>query len=106
MPGPGVHDSARTSRGTGAPTLLTLPSGCAGATGTASTSVVTTDKGHTSGTSDQPSSDDHVGEAGLLATSRQTHVVGHLIIAALSGAHLRSRRPRRPVLAPHQGGRI
>jgi hypothetical protein len=57
-------------------------------------------------TSRQPSSDDHVGQAGLLATGRQTHVVGHLVVAALSGAHLHPRRPRRPVLAPRHGGRI
>jgi hypothetical protein len=39
-----------------------------GATNTASTTVVTTSKGRIGGTSGQPSSDDHAGEARLLAT--------------------------------------
>jgi hypothetical protein len=38
-----------------------------GATVTASTSTVATDEGHIGGSSGQPSFDDHVGEAGLLA---------------------------------------
>jgi hypothetical protein len=43
------------------------PSGYAGANDTASTSAVATSKGCTGGSSSQPSSDDHAGEAGLLA---------------------------------------
>jgi hypothetical protein len=74
-----------------------------GATGNASTSAVATGKGRTCGTSGQPSSDDHAGEAGLLATSRQTHTVGHLIVTALSSANLRSCRPRQPILARCHG---
>jgi hypothetical protein len=41
------------------------PLSCAGAINTASTSAVATDKGHTDVISGQPSSKDHVGEAGL-----------------------------------------
>jgi hypothetical protein len=48
-----------------------------GAIGTTSTSVVADDEGCTSGTSGQPSSDDHVSEVGLSATGRQTHPIGH-----------------------------
>jgi hypothetical protein len=77
-----------------------------GATGTTSTSTLTAGEGCTGGTSDQPSSNDHVGEVGLLATSRQTHTVSHLIIASLSGAHLRPHRSRQPILASCHGGRI
>jgi hypothetical protein len=44
-----------------------LPSGCAGATGTVSTSTVTAGEGRIDGTFGQPTSDDYVGEAGLLA---------------------------------------
>jgi hypothetical protein len=51
-------------------TLLTSSSGCAGLSDTAPTSVPATGKGCTGGTSGQPSSDDHAGEARLLATSQ------------------------------------
>jgi hypothetical protein len=47
--------------------LLASPSGCARATGIASTSAVAADEGYTNGTSSQHSSDDHIGEAGLPA---------------------------------------
>jgi hypothetical protein len=104
--GLGIRDSTHASRGSDIPALLTSPSGCAGATGTASTSAVAASEGRTDGTSSQPSSDDHAGEAELPATGRQTHLVGHLIVVALSGAHLRPRRPCRPVLASCHGGRI
>jgi hypothetical protein len=54
--GPGVHDSGRATRGSymlALPAaLLVLPSGCAGASSTASTSVVTASEARTSGTSD------------------------------------------------------
>jgi hypothetical protein len=80
--GPGVHDSGRTSRGIDVPalptTLLASPSSYAGAIGTASTLVVTVGEVCIGGTSDQPSSDDHAGEAGLPGIGRQTHPVGHL----------------------------
>jgi hypothetical protein len=88
--GPDIHDSAHASH----------------ATSTASTSTVVASEGRTGGTSGQPSFDDHTSEAGLPATGRQTHIVGHLVVAALSGAHLRLCRPRRPILAPRHGGRI
>jgi hypothetical protein len=81
MRSPGVHNSAHASCG------IASPSGCAGATSTTSTSTVTVGEGHTSGTFGQPSSDDHVGEAGLPATGRQTHVIDHLIIAAPINPH-------------------
>jgi hypothetical protein len=81
MRSPGVHNSAHVSCG------IASPSGCAGATGTTSTSTVTVGEGHTSGTFGQPSSDDHVGETGLSATGRQTHVIDHLIIAAPINPH-------------------
>jgi hypothetical protein len=93
MHDPNVHDSASASRCSGIPALLMLPLGYAGATGTASTSRVTAGECHTGGTSGQPTSDDHAGEAGLPTTHRQTHTVGHLI-AALSGAHHGLRYPR------------
>jgi hypothetical protein len=79
------HDFAHVS---GVPALLASPSGCTGATNTASTSAAVTSEGHTGGTSGQPSSDDHAGEAGLPTTDRQTHNVGHLVVTALSSAHL------------------
>jgi hypothetical protein len=73
MHGPGVPDSGRASRGSGILTLcvvlLASPSGYVGATGTASTSVVTIGEGYTGGISGQTSSDDHVGEVGLPATT-------------------------------------
>jgi hypothetical protein len=53
------------------------PSGCAGATDTASTLAVTAGKGCTVGSSGQLSSDDHTGKAGLLAFGRQTHPIDH-----------------------------
>jgi hypothetical protein len=63
--------------------------GYVGATGIASTSVVTAGDGHTGGTSGQPSSNDHTGVAGLPDTSQQTHTISHLVAATLSSAHLR-----------------
>jgi hypothetical protein len=93
MRGLGVHDSVRASRG------IASPSSCIGDTSTASRSVVTTDEGRIGGTLGQPSSDNHVGEAGLLATGQQTHIVDYLIVTALTGAHLHPCRPHRPVLA-------
>jgi hypothetical protein len=71
----GVHDSALTSCGFSIPTLLASPSGYTGATGIASPSAVAAGKGHTGGTSGQPSSNDHTGEAGLSAVGWQTHIV-------------------------------
>jgi hypothetical protein len=62
------HDSARVSCDFDVPALLALPSGCTGATDTASTSAVAAGEGHTGGTSSQPSSDDHTDETGLPAT--------------------------------------
>jgi hypothetical protein len=63
--------STHATRGSDVPTLsaalLTSLSGYARATGTASTSAVTTDKDRTGGSSGQPSSDDHAGEEGLPA---------------------------------------
>jgi hypothetical protein len=94
------------SRGYGVPALLTSPSGCVRATGTASNSAVAVSKAHTDDTSDQPSSDDHAGEAGLPAAGRQTHIVDHLVVIALSDAHFRPRCPRQPVVVPCHGGRI
>jgi hypothetical protein len=89
MHDPGVHDSACASRGTGILALLTSPSDCVGAIGTISTSAVAVGEGRIGGTSDQPSSDDYANEARLSAIGRQTHVVSHLVVVALSGAHLR-----------------
>jgi hypothetical protein len=90
----GAHDSTRAFCGSGIPALLTSPSGCARATDTASTSAITAGEGRTGDTFSQPSSNDHAGEAELSATDRQTHIVGHLVIAALSSAHLYPRCPR------------
>jgi hypothetical protein len=74
MRGPDTHNFSHATRGSSVPTLpaalVTSLSGNAGATDTASTSAVAIGEGHTDGTSDQPSSDDHVGEAGLPASSR------------------------------------
>jgi hypothetical protein len=71
-----VHDSGHATCGSDVPALpaalLTLPSSCAGATSTASTSVVTVDEGNTGGTSGQPSSDDHADEVGLSASDRHS----------------------------------
>jgi hypothetical protein len=94
--GLGVYDSTRAYHGSGIPALLASPSGCEGAISTTSTSAVTASEGHIGRTSGQPSSDDHVGEAELPAADRQTHLVSHLIIAALSDAHLHPCCPRRP----------
>jgi hypothetical protein len=103
----GTDDSTYATRGPGIPALLTSPSGHVGATGITSTSVIAAGEGHTvGGSSGQPSYDDHAGEAGLPSTDRQTHTVSHLVVVALSGAHLRPRRPHRPVLAPCHGRRI
>jgi hypothetical protein len=72
--GPGDHDFGRATYGTGVPalpaTLLTSPSGCAGAIDTASTSASAADEGRTGSTSSQPSSVDHAGEVGLLSISQ------------------------------------
>jgi hypothetical protein len=106
MHDPGVHDSDRATRGTDVPALLVSPSGCVGATGTASTSAVADDEGRTGGTYGQPSSDDHVSKAGLLATGRQTHPVGHFGVDLVAGALYHLRHPRRSELAPHHGRRI
>jgi hypothetical protein len=89
----GTCDSACASHGSDIPALLTSPSGYARATGPTSTSAVAVSEGRIAGTSAQPSSDDHTDEVGLLAAGRQTHLVGHLVIAALSGAPLRSHCP-------------
>jgi hypothetical protein len=94
MRDPGMHDSTHASHGTSVPILLVSPSGCAGATGITSTSAVAVGEGHTGGTSGQPSSDDHAGEARLPAMGRQTHIVGHLIVTTLYDAHLRPCRRR------------
>jgi hypothetical protein len=102
----GTDDSSRAFRSSGIPALLASPSSCAGATDTASTSVVIASEGRIGGTSGQPSSDDHAGAAGLPAVGRQTHLVDHLIIVALSGAHLYPCHPRRPVLTSCHGGRV
>jgi hypothetical protein len=104
--GPSVHDFARASRGSDIPALLASPSGYVGATSTASTSVATTVKDRTGGTSGQPTSDDPTGEVRLLAIDQETQTIGHLVIAALSSAHLRPRHPHRPVLALCHGRRI
>jgi hypothetical protein len=54
----GVHDSDRVTHGSSVPALpaalLASPSGCAGATDTASTSAAATGEGRTSGLSGQP----------------------------------------------------
>jgi hypothetical protein len=96
--GPNFHDSSCATRGTGVPTLpaalLTLPSGYAEATNTASVSAVATGEGCTGGTLAQPSSNDHVDKAGLPATGQQTHHVGHFGIDLVTGALLHPRRPR------------
>jgi hypothetical protein len=103
--GLGVHNSTHASGGSGIPALLASPSGYTRATGTTSTSVDAVGEGHTGGSSGQPSFD-HVGKERLPAASRQTHLVGHLVVAALSGAHLCPCCPRRPILVPRHGGRI
>jgi hypothetical protein len=102
----GAHNPTRASHSSAVPALLTLPLGCAGATSTTSTSAVAAGEGRTCGTSGQPSSDDHVDEVRLPATSQQTHTVGHLVVTALSGAHLHPCHPCQPVLASCHGGRM
>jgi hypothetical protein len=62
--GPGIHNFAH---GSDVPALLTSPLGCAGATGTATTSAVAAGESRTGGTSG-PSTDDHAGEVGLSTT--------------------------------------
>jgi hypothetical protein len=57
-------------------------------------------------TFDQPSSNDHVGEAGLSAIGRQTHHVGHFFIGLVSSALLCLRHPHRSKLVPHHERRI
>jgi hypothetical protein len=89
-----VYDSTHASRSSGIPTLLTSPLGYTRVIGTASTLEVIAGEGRTGGTSGQPSSNDHVGEVGFLTTGRQTHIVDHLVVTALSSAHLRLRHPR------------
>jgi hypothetical protein len=69
------------------------PSCCAGATDTASTSVVAVGEGSTGGTSSPPSSDDHAGKAGLPVFGQQTHSVSHLGVNLVVGALLHLRRP-------------
>jgi hypothetical protein len=106
----GTHDSGRITCDSSIPAipaaLLASPSGYAGATGTASTSAVATSKGYTGGLSGQPSSDDHAGEAGVPASDRQTHPVGHFGVDLVTGALLRPCRPRQSKLAPWHGRRI
>jgi hypothetical protein len=74
MRNPSIDGSGHASRGTDVPALpaalLVSSLGYTGATSTTSTSAVTIGKGRTSGTSGQPSFDDHAGEAGLPATDR------------------------------------
>jgi hypothetical protein len=65
----GALDSTHVTRGYGVPALLAAllasPSGCTGVIGTTSTLAVATGESHISGSSGQPSSDDHTGEVGL-----------------------------------------
>jgi hypothetical protein len=67
--GPGVFDSGSTTHSPGflvlLAALLMSPSGYEGATDIASISAVTASEGCTDGSSGQPLSDDHEGEAGL-----------------------------------------
>jgi hypothetical protein len=86
--------------------LLTSPSDFTGATSIASTSAVTSNEGRTSSSSDQHSSDDHTGEAGLPTSNQQTHIVGHFGVDLVTSAHLRPCHPHRPVLASCHGRRI
>jgi hypothetical protein len=90
--GPDIHESGCATHDTGVPALPTAllmsPSGCAGATGTASTSAVAAGEGHTDGTSDQHSSDDHTSEVELPAAGRQTHPIIHLNANLVIGALL------------------
>jgi hypothetical protein len=69
---PGAYNYSRTTHGSGAlpATLLTSPSSCTRAIGAASILVVATGKGYTGGTSGQSSSNDHMGEVGLLTSDR------------------------------------
>jgi hypothetical protein len=103
MRSPDVHASGRATRGSGVPGLPTVLLmsllDCAGAIGTASTSVVAIDKGRTSGSSGQPSSNDHAGEEGLLAFGRQGHPIGHFGVDLIVGALLHLCCPFRSELA-------
>jgi hypothetical protein len=67
-----IYDSGCATHGTSVPALpaalVASPLGYVGSTDTASTSKVTTVEGRTGGTSSQPSSNDHAGEARLPAT--------------------------------------
>jgi hypothetical protein len=105
--GPSIHDFGRALHTVVVPTLPTAilapPSGCAGATDVASTSAFPTDEGRTGGASRQPSSDDHAGKAGLSATSRQTHPIGHFNIGLVTGAHLGLLCPCQSELASRNG---
>jgi hypothetical protein len=55
-----------------------MPSGCAGATGTAYRSAITVGKGCIGGSSDQPSSDDHAGEILHSTADPNIFFVGYL----------------------------
>jgi hypothetical protein len=61
---PDIHNSGHATHGSDVlaqpVALLTSPSGCTGATGTASTSVVANGEDRSGGSSGQLSSDDHV----------------------------------------------
>jgi hypothetical protein len=74
--------------------------------GIGSTSAAAASEGRTGVTFDQPPSDDHIGEAGLLATSQQTHHVDHFGIGLVVGVLLCPRRPRQSELASRHGRRI
>jgi hypothetical protein len=50
-------------------------------------------EGRIGGTSDQPLSDDHTGEVGLLTSGQQTHPVGHLGVNLVAGALLHPCHP-------------
>jgi hypothetical protein len=82
------------------------PLGYARATVTASTSAVTAGEGCIGGTFDQSSSDDHAGEAGLLASDRQTYPVSHLGVNSVIGALLCMCHPHQSELAPLYGRRV
>jgi hypothetical protein len=106
--GPGVYDYGRTTRGCGAlpVPLLAPPLGYARVTDTASTSAVTASEGRTGGISGQSSSDDHSGEAGFLASGRQTHPIGHLGVNLVVSTLLRPRCPSRSELVPRHRRRV
>jgi hypothetical protein len=106
--GPGIYDYSRTTHGSRAlpAPLLAPPLGYARVTDTASTSAVTASEGRTGGTSGQSSSDDHSGEAGFLASGRQTHPIGHLGVNLVVSTLLRPRYPSRSELMPRHGRRV